>query len=153
MTRDGMIAFLASLLTVACTPDGPRLVAPNKIDVDSIPLPLADTLADAAHGKTLFVSRDGGHCVLCHQVAGLDAEFQGDVGPALTGIGSRLSPGQLRLRVVDYELVQPGVLMPSYYRSHDLYQVSDAHEGKPVLSADDVEDLVAYLSSLKETDA
>lgn len=153
MIRDGMIAFLACLLTVACTPDSPRLVAPNQIDVDSIPLPLADTLADAAHGKTLFVSRDGGHCVLCHQVAGLDAEFQGDVGPALTGIGSRLSPGQLRLRVVDYELVQPGVLMPSYYRSHDLYQVSDAHEGKPVLSADDVEDLVAYLSSLKETDA
>ena len=146
-------AVLACLLTVACTPDSPRLVSPNQIDGDSIPLPLADTIADAAHGEALFVSRDGGHCVLCHQVAGLDAEFQGDVGPALTGIGARLSPGQLRLRVVDYEQVQPDVLMPSYYRIHDLYQVSNAYEGKPVLSAEDVEHVVAYLSSLKEPDA
>lgn len=153
MTRDGMSAALACLLTVACTPERPRLVAPNQIEGDAIPLPLADMIADAAHGEAVFVSRDGGHCVLCHQVAGLDAEFQGDVGPALTGIGSRLSPGQIRLRVVDYEHVQPGVLMPSYYRIHDLYQVSDAFEGKPILSAGQVEDIVAYLMSLKEPDA
>lgn len=153
MTWCPSCAVLACLLTVACTPESPRLVSPNQIDGDSIPLPLAETAADATRGEALFVSRDGGHCVLCHQVAGLDAEFQGDVGPALTGIGSRLSPGQLRLRVVDYELVQPGVLMPSYYRIHDLYQVSNAHEDKPALSAEDVEDLVAYLSSLKENDA
>ncbi|WP_340692907.1 sulfur oxidation c-type cytochrome SoxX [Hyphomonas sp.] len=153
MMRCGTIAVLTCLLTAACTPDSSHLVSPNQIDGDSIPLPLADTITDAAHGKALFVSRDGGHCVLCHQVAGLEAEFQGDVGPALTGIGSRLSPGQLRLRVVDYEQVRPGVLMPSYYRTHDLYQVSNAHEGEPVLSAEDVEDLIAYLSSLKEPDA
>ena len=153
MIRYRSCAVLACLLTVACTPDSPHLVSPNQIDGDSIPLPLADTVADAAHGEALFVSRDRGHCVLCHQVAGLDAEFQGDVGPALTGIGARLSPGQLRLRVVDYEQVQPGVLMPSYYRIHDLYQVSNAYEGKPVLSAEDVEHVVAYLSSLKEPDA
>ena len=153
MMRYGTLAVLACLLTVACTPDSPHLVSPTQIDGDSIPLPLTDAITDAAHGEALFVSRDGGHCVLCHQVAGLDAEFQGDVGPALTGIGARLSPGQLRLRVVDYEQVQPGVLMPSYYRIHDLYQVSNAYEGKPVLSAEDVEDVVAYLSSLKEPDA
>lgn len=153
MIRCGTLAVLACLLSVACTPERSRLVSPNQIDGDSIPLPLADTIADAAHGEALFVSRDGGHCVLCHQVAGLDAEFQGDVGPALSGIGSRLSPGQLRLRVVDYEQVQPGVLMPSYYRTHDLYQVSNTYEGNPILSAADVEDLVAYLSSLKEPDA
>tara|TARA_R110000803_G_scaffold114037_2_gene182471 strand:+ start:3346 stop:3807 length:462 start_codon:yes stop_codon:yes gene_type:complete len=153
MMRYGTLAVLACLLTVACTPDSPHLVSPTQIDGDSIPLPLTDAITDAAHGEALFVSRDGGHCVLCHQVAGLDAEFQGDVGPALTGIGSRLSPGQLRLRVVDYEQVQPGVLMPSYYRTHALYQVSNAHEGQPILSPADVEDLVAYLSSLKEPDA
>jgi sulfur-oxidizing protein SoxX len=153
MIRDGMTAILACLLTVACTPESSRLVSPNQIDGDSIPLPLVDTIADAARGETLFVARDGGHCVLCHQIVGLDAEFQGDVGPALTGIGARLSPGQLRLRVVDYEQVRPSVLMPSYYRTQDLYQVSNAYEGKPVLSAEDVEDLVAYLSSLKEPDA
>jgi L-cysteine S-thiosulfotransferase len=153
MIRYRMTAVLACLLTVACAPESPRLVSPNQIDGDSIPLPLADAIADAAHGESLFVSRDGGHCVLCHQVAGLDAEFQGNVGPALTEIGSRFSSGQLRLRVVDYEQVRPGVLMPSYYRTHDLYQVSKAHEDKPILSAEDVEDLVAYLSSLKEPDA
>ncbi len=153
MKRGCMLATFASLLTVACSQESPRLVSQNQIDGDSIPLPLADANADAAHGEALFISRDGGHCVLCHQVSGLDAEFQGDVGPALTGIGSRLSPGQIRLRVVDYEQVQAGVLMPSYYRTHDLYQVASVNDRQPILSAEEVEDLVAYLSSLKEPDA
>ena len=153
MMQCGTPAILACLLTVACAPESPRLVSPDQISGDAIPLPLEDTEADVTRGEVLFASRDGGHCVLCHQVAGLDAEFQGDVGPTLSGIGSRLSPGQIRLRLVDYEQVRPGVPMPSYFRIHDLYQVSNTYEGEPILSARDVEDLVAYLSSLKETDA
>ena len=100
-------------------------------------------------GQTLFISRDEGHCVLCHQIEGLDAEFQGDVGPALTAVGDRLSPAQLRLRIVDYQLVLPGALMPSYHRNHDLYQVGEAFQGETILSAQDVEDIVAYLSERK----
>ena len=96
MMRRRSSTVLACLLTVACTPESTRLVSPNQIEGDSIPLPLADMVTDAGHGEAVFVSRDGGHCVLCHQVAELDTEFQGNVGPALTGIGSRLSPGQLR---------------------------------------------------------
>ena len=67
----------------------------------------------------------------------------------MTAVADRLSPAQLRLRIVDYQLVLPGALMPSYYRNHDLYQVGEAFQGETILSAQDVEDIVAYLSERK----
>ncbi|MFH1517475.1 MAG: sulfur oxidation c-type cytochrome SoxX [Pseudomonadota bacterium] len=138
------------LLVAGCNDAQARLVPRDQIAGDAIPKPLTGTPGDAEAGANVFASRGGGHCVLCHQVDGLDAPFQGNVGPVLTGVGSRLSPGQIRLRIVDYELIRPGVLMPSYYRTHNLYQVSEAEAGRPALPAQSVEDLVAYLSTLKD---
>ncbi|MCH9752782.1 MAG: sulfur oxidation c-type cytochrome SoxX [Alphaproteobacteria bacterium] len=139
------VGILAVLTISACGVQEAPLIRANTISGDAITQPLTETAGDTIRGEQLFVSRNEGHCILCHQVDGLDAEFQGDVGPDLTLVGDRLSAGQLRLRIADYQLVQPGALMPSYYRIHDLHQVGEAYSGESVLSAQKVEDIVAYL--------
>ena len=141
LRRAGLALALAS-----CGDAEPRLVSETQIVGDAIPSPLSEASAIAARGKTVFMDREGGHCVLCHAIEGLEAEFQGNVGPDLSAVGERLSPGQLRLRIVDYQIVRPGTLMPSYYRIHDLYQVAEEYQDQPILTAIEVEDLVAYLS-------
>ena len=137
----GLVIALAS-----CGDTGPRLVSESQIIGDAIPDALTDLPGNAELGSEIFVDRERGHCVLCHAIEGLEAEFQGNVGPDLSLVGDRLNPAQLRLRIVDYQIVRPGTLMPSYYRNHDLYQVADAYQGDPVLTAQEVEDLVSYLS-------
>jgi len=102
---------------------------------------------DAVRGREVFVSREGGHCVLCHRVPGV--AVAGDVGPALDGIGARLSPGEIRYRVVDITRVNPEAVMPAFHRTEGLARVAPAYSGKPVLDARQVEDLVAYLGSLR----
>ena len=94
------------------------------------------------------MQREGGHCILCHQVKGLEADFQGNVGPELSDVGARLSAGQIRLRIVDASRINPDIVMPSYHRVKDLRQVAPEFADKPVLSAQEVEDLVSYLETL-----
>ena len=73
----------------------------------------------------------------------------GDVGPALNGIGSRLDAAQLRLRLVDPKRMNPGTIMPAYYKVEGLYRVNPQYRGKPVLAAQEIEDVVAYLLTLR----
>ncbi len=148
MRFHAVLLVLAALIA-GCDQESGALVQSSDIVGDSLPEVLTAAAADPQRGAHVFVDRERGHCVLCHQVAGLDAPFQGNVGPALSGIGDRLSPGQIRLRIVDYQIIQPGTLMPSYYRIHGLNRVSSAYEGQPALGAQEVEDLVAYLGTLK----
>jgi len=114
---------------------------------DAIPKPLAAEPGDAARGRSIVVNRDQGGCTLCHEVPG-ETRF-GNIAPPLAGAGAKLSPGQLRLRVADSTRVNPDTPMPAYYRTEGLRQVSAAYRGKPVLTAQQVEDVVAYLSTLK----
>ena len=114
---------------------------------DAIPRPLAGEPGDAARGRSIVVNRDQGGCTLCHEVPG-ETRF-GDIAPPLAGVGANLSPGQLRLRVADSTRVNPDTPMPAYYRTEGLRQVAAAYRGKPVLSAQQVEDVVAYLATLK----
>ncbi|MCA8899753.1 MAG: sulfur oxidation c-type cytochrome SoxX [Hyphomonas sp.] len=137
-----------ALLCVACgQQDGNRFASEVVIEGDAVPVSLSGEPGDAMRGQSVFASREEGHCVLCHRVDGLDAEFQGNVGPALTGIGGRLTAGQIRYRIIDAQQIWPDTVMPSYYRTSGLRQVGHAYEGKPTLSAQQIEDLVAYLSS------
>jgi sulfur-oxidizing protein SoxX len=118
-----------------------------------VAVPPADSMAplaasgDATRGREVFVSREGGHCVLCHVVPGVDVA--GDVGPALAGVGARLDAGQLRLRVADITRVKPDAAMPSFHRTQGLKRVAPGYAGKTALTAQQVEDIVAYLGTLR----
>jgi len=116
---------------------------------DAIPAPLTAEPGDAARGRSVVVNRDQGGCTLCHEVPG-ETRF-GNIAPPLAGVGAKLSAGQLRLRVADSTRVNPDTPMPAYYRIEGLTQVAPAYRGKPVLSAQQVEDVVAYLATLKGT--
>lgn len=143
-------AYLVVICFVsACDREAAPLVSPAQISGDAIPAPLSTVPGNALVGEAVFSSREHGHCVLCHVVDGLDVPFQGNVGPALTGIGGRLTDGQIRLRIADPARLNPETVMPSYYRLQGLHQVGAAYRGKPVLSAEQIEHLVAYLSTLK----
>lgn len=146
------LAASALIGLAACSGDPPPLISPGQITGDTINTPLTSHTGDALRGAKVFATRDQGHCVLCHMVSGLDAEFQGNLGPDLSQVGDRLSPAQLRLRIVDYQRVRPGTVMPSYFRNHDLHQVGSDFQGKTILSAQEIEDLVAYLGELKTSD-
>ncbi len=111
--------------------------------------PLTAVAGDAARGRTLAVSRDGAHCILCHGLPGIDAAAAGNLAPPLDGVGARLSPAQLRLRVADSTRINPLTIMPAYHRTEGLNQVATAWRGKPILSAQEVEDVVAYLAGLR----
>jgi sulfur-oxidizing protein SoxX len=121
-----------------------------RLDVvgDAIPRPLASEPGDAARGRSIVVNRDAGACTLCHAVPG-EKNF-GSIAPTLAGVGARFSPAQLRLRVADSTRVNPDTPMPSYYRTEGLNQVAAAYRGKSLLSAQQVEDVVAWLATMKE---
>lgn len=138
------------LMAAACGQASDQLVPAQLIEGDGIPAPLTRTPGNIDRGLQVFVDRDQGHCVLCHEIRELNTPFQGNVGPDLSTVGDRLSPAQIRLRIVDYQIVRPGTLMPSYYRTHDLYQVGAAYADAPILTAQQVEDLVTYLSAQKD---
>ena len=138
-----------ALALTSCSDGSEQLVSDDAIVGDAIPSALTDVPTNAVEGRRIFVERDRGHCVLCHQVSGLDALFQGDVGPDLSDVGARLSPGQIRLRIVDASTLNPDTVMPPYHRTHDLHQVAPELAGKPVLTAQEIEHLVAYLSGLE----
>ena len=129
-----MLALLS-----ACTIGPPRAV-------DRLDAPLAES-GDAIRGREVFLSREGGHCVLCHAVPG--EKTAGDLGPTLAGVGARLSPAQIRLRIADISRVNPRATMPSFHRTEGLTRVASNYAGKPVLNGQQVEDLVAWLGTLR----
>jgi L-cysteine S-thiosulfotransferase len=116
---------------------------------DGIPAPLSPEGADPARGRALVVAHESANCVLCHAVPDPAVRFAGDVGPSLVGVGQRLTVAQLRLRVVDELNVNSATVMPSYYKVTGLVQVAAAYAGKPILSAREVEDIVAWLATLQ----
>lgn len=142
--------ILAAFYITACNRGGVQIVANEQIIGDSIPAPLTALPGRSEIGEAVFTRREKGHCILCHQVTSVSAPFQGALGPDLSRVGERLTAGQLRLRIVDYDRFKPGTVMPSYYRTHDLYQVGEEYRNAPILTAQEIEDLVAYLAGLSE---
>jgi sulfur-oxidizing protein SoxX len=118
------------------------------VEGDAIRERLAPAPGDAARGKAVVVSRDS-NCLLCHVVPDSGVRAMGNVGRPLAGVGARLTEAQLRLRVVDSMRLNRDAVMPSYYRVDDFNKVADAWRGKPILTAQEVEDTVAYLLTLR----
>jgi len=146
----------ASLVAASIAADGasaadPGSVAPvpYRVAADGIPEPIGPGAGDAARGRALIAARDPANCVLCHAVPDAAIAFSGDLGPPLAGVGARLAPPQLRLRVVDSMRVNPQTIMPSYYRIDGLDRVAPAYRGRPILTAAQVEDVVAWLATLR----
>ena len=117
---------------------------------DAIPATLTGVPGDAARGRAIVVSRQTGLCLLCHPGPFPDERFQGNLAPDLAGAGSRLTAGQLRLRLVDPQRVNPATIMPSYLRTDGLARVASTWQGKPILGRQDLEDVVALLVSLRD---
>ena len=138
---------LFCLSTAVATQTEPQ--PPLMIIGDAIVLPLSAVPASAEQGEQVFVSRDGGHCVLCHRVSGLTAPFQGNMGPALDDIGDRLSPEQIRLRIADASVLNAQTIMQPFYRIHDLHRVEEKYQRRTALSGVQIEHLVAYLAQLR----
>jgi len=125
-------------------------LAANAPAQDSIPASLTGAPGDAARGRAIVANRQVGLCLLCHSGPFPEERFQGDLAPSPNGAGRRLSEGQLRLRIVDSARVNPATIMPAYFRTEGLARVAPAFAGKPVLSAQQIEDVVAYLQTLNE---
>lgn len=120
-----------------------------RIDGDEIRTPLEGKRGDAARGRAIVANRQVGLCLLCHAGPIPEERFQGNLAPDLSGAGSRWSEGQLRLRIADAARLNPATIMPSYYRTEGLARVSPVVQGKPILDAQQIEDVVAYLRTLR----
>jgi sulfur-oxidizing protein SoxX len=116
---------------------------------DAIPSSLTGAAGDPAAGKKIVLDRHVGLCLLCHSGPFPEERFQGDLAPSLAGVGARLSAGQIRLRIVDASRVNPQTIMPAYFRTEGLNRVAPSQRGKTVLSAQQIEDVVAFLVTLK----
>jgi sulfur-oxidizing protein SoxX len=121
------------------------LAAPAHAGTDRMDAPLTGMPGDAARGRAIVASRTGGLCLLCHAAPIAEERFQGDIGPDLAGIGARLSPGELRLRVADAGALNPDTVMPSYRRTEGV-RVGRAWAGRPILTDQQIEDVVAWLA-------
>ena len=116
---------------------------------DALPDSLTGARGDPARGRAIVANRQLGLCLLCHSGPFPEERFQGDLAPSLAGAGTRLSEAQLRMRMVDSRTLNPGTLMPSYHRTKGLTRVAPAFRGKPLLTAGQIEDVVAFLGTLK----
>lgn len=139
-----VLAFMLAAQAAAAQPVTPQIVD------DAIPASLTGKPGDAVRGRAIVASRNTGLCLLCHSGPIAEERFQGDIAPSLAGAGSRWSEGQLRLRIVDGSRLNADTIMPAYYRTGGLQRVARNFEGKTILSAAQVEDVVAYLATLKD---
>jgi sulfur-oxidizing protein SoxX len=111
---------------------------------------LTGSPGDPVRGRAIVANRQVGLCLLCHSGPFPEERFQGDLAPSLAGAGKRLSEAQLRQRLVDSRKVNPDTIMPAYHRTEGLNRVAPAFRGKPLLTAEQIEDVVAYLKTLRE---
>jgi sulfur-oxidizing protein SoxX len=124
---------------------------PYRVEGDGIPLPLPSAQAgDAARGRAIVANRQVGLCLLCHTGPIPEERFQGNLAPDLAGAGGRWSAAQLRLRIVDASRFNPDTIMPAYFKTDGLQRVAKAQQGKTILDAQQIEDVVAWLQTLRE---
>lgn len=149
--RLGPVIMGAVLAAAWWSPGQAVEVLPSPVIVgDEIPSSLTGRPGDPARGRAVVLDRQLGNCLLCHTLPVSGERFQGNIGPDLAGVAERLTEGQIRLRVVDATRVNPDTAMPAYHRVEGLTRVAAEYRGRPVLTADQVEDVVAFLRTLKQ---
>ncbi len=136
----------APLLLASCVTSS--LNTTYTVSGDEIRTPLTSAAPDAARGRSILISRES-NCILCHAAPETGERFFGNLAPPLSGVGARLSAAQLRMRIVDSARLNRETIMPSYYKVDGLARVPETHRGKPILTAGQIEDVIAYLRTLK----
>jgi len=126
----------------------PLLVAGKAVGDEGIPASLTGAKGDPARGRAIVANRQVGLCLLCHTGPFPEERFQGTLAPDLRE-AARLTEAEIRLRLVDPARANPKTIMPAYYRTEGLTRVAPGYRGKPVLSAEQIEDVVAYILSLR----
>ena len=146
------LAIGAAALAVGINGSGSaqESLRPYTVVDDGIPVSLTGARGDAARGRAIVANRQVGLCLLCHTGPFPEQRLQGNLAPDLRGAGKRWSEAQLRLRIVDARRLNPDTIMPPYYRTERLERVAAAWRGKPILTAAQIEDVVAYLATLKD---
>ena len=135
------IAFFATLLTSASAHD-------YTIVNDTIPVSLTGVAGDPAKGKKLAINKKKGNCLACHAMPIPEQQFHGEVGPDLSEVGSRLNDAELRMRLVNSKVLNPDTIMPAFHKV-SLNRVLKKFKGKTILKAQEIEDIIAYISTLK----
>jgi sulfur-oxidizing protein SoxX len=148
-SADAVVAGFAALLTSAGAVSQQEL-RPYTVVGDAIPTSLTGAAGDPISGRAVVVNRRLGACLLCHTGPFPEEKSQGSLAPDLSEAGSRWSEGQLRLRLVDPMRLNPDTIMPAFYRVEGLTRVGPPWRGKPILSAEQIEDVVAFLVTLRD---
>ena len=143
------VAALAAALPggAACAQEALR---PFTIVGNAIAASLTGTKGDPERGRAIVLNRQVGLCLLCHSGPFPEERFQGNMAPDLKGTGARWSEGELRLRLVDARKLNPESIMPPYYVVDGMNRVSQPFRGKPILTAEQIEDVVAFLATLRD---
>jgi L-cysteine S-thiosulfotransferase len=116
---------------------------------DAMDTPLTAQPGDPARGRQIVEDRQLGECLLCHSGPFPAPHLQGTVGPSLAGVGSRLTPGQIRIRLIDARKLNPDTVMPPYYVADGLNRVAHQWQSNTALTAQQIEDVVAFLATLR----
>lgn len=144
-----LVVVLAGVLGVVGVQAG-ETYCQWKADNYAISAPLCGLAGNPERGRVLAYERKKGNCLACHKMPIPEEQFHGNIAPNLAGVGSRYSEGQLRLRLVDMKVINPVTLMPGFYKNPDeLNRVMKEFQGKTPLTAQEIEDVVAYLGTLQ----
>lgn len=144
-----IVSAFAAVLMLAGTANADGLVKYEIVD-NGISKSLTGKSGDAAKGEKTFTNRKLGNCLACHQVTAIPSQpFHGEIGPSLDGVADRYSEAELRMQVVNAKVINPDTIMPAFYRTDGFERVLKKFQGKPILNAEQVEDVLAYLKTLK----
>jgi sulfur-oxidizing protein SoxX len=143
------MSILAACALAATAAEAQDALQQYTVVGDAVPASLTGSKGDPVRGRAIVANRQMGLCLLCHSGPFPEERFQGTIAPDLRGAGARWSEGQLRLRIVDAGRLNADTIMPPYYRVHGLNRVAPAFRGKPVLSPQQIEDVVAFLVTLR----
>jgi sulfur-oxidizing protein SoxX len=149
---ESIAGICCSIVGVCCALSAiSHAAAHESRSVHGVPTPLTDLPGDSRRGEAVAVNSDRGNCIICHKmpIPDIPPEAFGDLGPPLNGVGDRLSVPELRQRIIDARQINPDTIMPPYHSIDGLHRVQRRDVGRPILSARDVEDLIAYLATLR----
>lgn len=144
-----IVSAFAAVFLLAGTAIADGLVKYEIVD-SGISKSLTGKSGDAAKGEKTFTNRKLGNCLACHQVTSIPSQpFHGEIGPSLDGVAGRYNEAQLRMQVVNAKVINPDTIMPAFYRNDGFERVLKKFQGKSILNAEQVEDVIAYLKTLK----